>query len=113
MLFTLHLLTNKMSGATIARWVIRRSTEYRKPWLIVVFSSTKKKRKRCTLAWTFPGHKSAKEIDKLRQKFVSHMDKKYMEIFIKQYQFLKSPRELLIGPGLTDLVSKYEDAYPL
>ena len=51
--------------------------------------------------------------DKLRQKFVSHMERKYMEIFIKQYQFLKSPRELLMGPGLTELVSKYEDAYPL
>jgi hypothetical protein len=46
-------------------------------------------------------------------KLVSHIDKKYMEIFIKQYQFLKSPRELLIGTGLIDLVSKYEDAYPL
>jgi hypothetical protein len=57
--------------------------------------------------------KSAKEIDRLRQKFVSHMERKYMEIFIKQYRFLESPRELLIGPGLTELVSKYEDAYPL
>lgn len=46
-------------------------------------------------------------------KLVSHIDKKYMEIFIKQYQFLKSPRELLIGTGLIDLVSKYEYAYPL
>jgi hypothetical protein len=41
----------------------------------VVFSGIKKKRKRCTLAWTFPGHKSATEIDKLRQKFVSDIDK--------------------------------------
>jgi hypothetical protein len=83
-LFTLHLLTNKMSGAIIVT-VVRRlwSTGYRKPWLIVVFSGSKKKRKRCTSAWTFPGHKSAKETDKLRQKFVSHINKKYNEIFIK------------------------------
>jgi hypothetical protein len=66
-----------MSGAIIVRWVIRRSTEYRKPWLIVVFSSTKKKRKRCTLAWTFPGHKSAKEIDKFRQTCFSYRQKIY------------------------------------
>ena len=79
MLFTLHLLTNKMSGAIIVTVGYKESTEYRKPWLIVVFSGTKKKRNRCTLAWTFPGHKSAKEIDKFRQKFVSHIDKKYKE----------------------------------
>ena len=77
MLLHCYLLTNKMSGAIIVTVGYKESTEYRKPWLIVVFSGTK--RKRCTLAWTFPGHKSAKEIDKFRQKFVSHIDKKYKE----------------------------------
>jgi hypothetical protein len=45
-------------------------------------------------------------------KLVSHMDKIYGD-FHQAVSIPKVTKRIELDPGLTDLVSKYEDAYPL
>jgi hypothetical protein len=89
---------------------IKRPTEFRKSESIVVFSDTKRKKRR-TSTWPLQRIRVHKRQITEAKICFSDRQKYKEEFYLSNTYFPKPSRELLIELGLTDCVSKVKKGY--